>query len=752
MIYLIGIALGSVRYQTGFLQDFFQWIHEQRAYQLDIETNVTPWWCDKKLITLQFGSMDGKTQWVIQWSSLTELQKEHVKFYLELPHKLKVIHNAMFECVVLLFHGIRITNVYDTMLAEMILNCGMQFKEEEIEDDETEEAAGFYALTSLQYRYLCKGMDKTEQMGFGDDILTEAKVIYAATDVMPLGAIRRMQLPELSHYGLELVAGLEMEAVLGFAEMTFNGMELDQEKWRDNLQLALPVIAKAKADLDEMMMSPLWEFREYAFEKGYFSDRDRVVVNWNSPQQKKKVVDHYFPFLQDKCSKAVLERMLKGVGALVKTSDGMMISGSPFSDPVGEKIARAFLEGDYPYIEDLMTQADRHWLIDNHYMVPANETTINWNSRNQVLPMLRIVKKGLTSLDEQSMNRMGHPIAKALQEYKASLRLLTTYGETFITGTAKKRGNVEPDGKVRTSFNQIVSTGRTSSRRPNMQNIPVKETVGTRYRNAFVCDKDEVYVSSDYSSQELVIMAYLSQEPAWMEALHNGWDLHSICAEMIYKKKWKDAAEPGCEYYASKVKCSCKKHKAMRYNAKTVNFGVPYGMAAYKLSAELKIKAYEAQALLDEYAKTFPKIWGMLRYLQRFGVRNGFISTIEPFHRRRWFPFWKYHQVAIETHLAGIYDSNLGAIEREAGNMPIQGTAGDMTKVAMVLMYYHIHDNNLPVKLRMQVHDQIDTTAEASYAPSWVPLMDKFMCDAALLIIPNGLLRSDTQISTTWTK
>lgn len=743
MIYLIGNAPDSPRYKRIYtLEIFLDWLRPLPAYQLDIETNMTPWWCDKKLITLQFGSMDGKEQWVIQWSFLDIFSQGILARWLNDHSKLKVIHNAMFECVVLLFYGIRITNVYDTMLAEMVLNCGMQFKAEEIEDDETEEAAGFYALTSLQYRYLCKGMDKTEQTNFGDDILTEAKVIYAATDVMPLGAIRRMQLPELSRWDLEFVAGLEMEAVLGFAEMVYEGMELDQDAWRANIQLALPIIAKAKSELDHFLTSDLWEFRQYALDKGYFSENDMITINWNSPQQKKQAVDHYFPFLKDRCSKTALKHMLKN---------------SFFSDPMGDRISRAFLDGNYTHIETIMLQADKHWLIDNHYLIPAGETTINWNSVQQVLPVFKIIKRGLKNLDDQALSRIAHPIAKALKDYRSALKLITTYGETFITGKPNPKRKqdmpkVEPDGKVRTSFNQIVSTGRVSSRGPNMQNIPVKDPVGNRYRNCFVCDTGWVFVSSDFASQELVEMAYLSQEPVWMEAIEKGWDLHSICAGMLYKKKWVEAADPDCEYYKSKQKCNCNKHKVMRYNAKTVNFGVPYGMAAYKLSAELKVPVKVAEQLLDEYAKTFPKLWNTLRYLQRFGVKNGYIMTLAPFYRKRWFPYWKYHQAAIEMHLAGQWDPNLGAIEREAGNMPIQGSAGDMCKAALVLIYNYKWEHNLPVKLKMQVHDQIDTVATKEYAPTWVPIMDQLMRDAALLIIPNGLLRADTQISAQWAK
>lgn len=760
MIYLIGKAPESPRYKRVFtLEPFIDWIRLLPAYQLDIETNVTNWWCDKQLITLQFGDVEGKDQWVIQWSALNVYERKILAMWLEDHTKLKLIHNAMFECVVLLFYGIRITNVYDTMLAEMILYCGMQFKEEEIEDDETESAAGFYALTSLQYRYLCRGMDKTEQTNFGDDILTESKVVYAATDVMPLGAIRRMQLPELSRWDLEFVAGLEMEAVLGFAEMTFNGMELDTVAWRANVELALPVIAKAKSELDEYLVSPLWEFSQYARDKGYYSETDTIRINWNSPPQKKEIVEHFFPFLQDRCSKPVLTKLLKDVGKLVRTVDGNMAVINPFSDPLGEKIARAFLEGNYVFIETILLKADRHWLIDHHYLVPAGETTINWNSRDQVLPMLRLIKKGLKGLDEESMSRFNHPIATSLKKYKEALKLITTYGESFITGTKKQRGKVEPDGKVRTSINQIVSTGRISSRRPNLQNLPV-EDVGSRYLNCFLCDPGYRFVSSDFIGQELTEIAYMSQDPIWLRCLQTGEDIHSVVSELIYPgKQWEKAAEPGCAYYKLGAdgkpqhhKCKCKVHDSLRYKVKRLDFGLAYGMGPGKLAGMIKVSFQAAEKLIADFFRTFPKIAQLLGQLGRFGVENGYTMTLAPFFRKRWFPYWRYSQGSIATHLAGQYDPQLGAIEREAKNMPIQGTGGDMCKVALVLIYNHIHENNLPVKLKMQIHDRLDTVATEDYAPIWEPQMDAFMREAGQLIIPNGMLKADTSISLTWSK
>lgn len=748
MINLIGNAPESNRYRTGTWEQFVYWVSGLREYQLDIETTIDEYWMNKKIMCIQFGDVDGRVQWVLQWSALSIEQKFWLKLFLENRSRQKLIHNAMFECIVLLFHAIRIDNVYDTMLAELIMNTGMDFEEENTggkDKDEAIGAAGYYALTSLSDRYLCKRMDKSSQMLFGDDILTESKVIYATADVQPLGFIRTMQLQRISSLDLEYVLALENAVVPAFAEMTYTGMLLNTEKWRENINLAVPVITAAKEALDAYLSQE--PFVKTAIERGFISNEDRVTINWNSPKQKQEIVEHFFPFLIGRVGKPVLSRMLKA---------------AEFSDPMGREIVQALHDGDWAIVNKIVLEADREWLINHDYVIPAGTGNINWNSPDKALEMLHCIRPKMHNTNAETMSKFTHPIGKALTGYRSALKLLSTYGENFITD------NLEPDGRIRTTFRQIKSTGRVSSSGPNMQNIIVDESVGTRYRNAFECGEDEVYCSSDFTGQELVIMTFMSQEPVFLEAIRKGQDLHSICAELIYKKKWKDAAAEDCAYYKlgtdgkpQHQKCNCKAHKVMRVNAKTLNFGIPYGMSEFKLGGALSIPVSAAKAIMDEHERTFPKLWRMIRWLSKFGITKGYIMTLAPFFRKRWFPYWVISRNLIEQHLQGQFDANLAAIEREAGNMPIQGSGGDMCKLAMVLMYEKIHysgrqfpdgSRDLPVKLAMQVHDQIDTHVRKDFSEEWKPIMHQCMLDAALVIIPNGMLGADTAISPFWTK
>jgi DNA polymerase-1 len=205
----------------------------------------------------------------------------------------------------------------------------------------------------------------------------------------------------------------------------------------------------------------------------------------------------------------------------------------------------------------------------------------------------------------------------------------------------------------------------------------------------------------------------------------------------------------------AKQKCGCKKHKPIRYDMKTVDFGLAYGMSEFKLASELKISVSQAKQKLQDYFRAFPKIGNLLRYLGEFGVKNGYIQTIYPFYRRRWFPQWRWYRQYIDDHIAGIrYSSGLGEIERASKNMPIQGSCADMMKVAVCHIYDYIHNNKLEdrVYLVMQVHDQVDTICRADFAEEWKVKLTDLMQEAAKAIIPTGILKAETTITTRWSK
>lgn len=282
-------------------------------------------------------------------------------------------------------------------------------------------------------------------------------------------------------------------------------------------------------------------------------------------------------------------------------------------------------------------------------------STINWDSPTKVVKVFQHLVPKLEDVNANSLYkyRFQHNLISSYLNYKEISKLYTTYGEEFFK-------YIKSDNKVHTNFQQILNTGRMSSSEPNMQQIPSDN----KYRNCFICPTDYVFVSSDYSSQELNVIAYGSKDPVFLSALQNNEDLHSVCAELVFKTKWSDAALPDCKYTASKQKCNCPEHKKLRTQVKGINFGLAYGMGPHKLSDQLDIKLNEASDLIDQYFEAFPSIKNFLTKLGNYGKTHGYITTFPPFKRKRFFPEWD--GVATEP-------KNKGIIERASKNTPIQG-------------------------------------------------------------------------------
>ena len=363
---------------------------------------------------------------------------------------------------------------------------------------------------------------------------------------------------------------------------------------------------------------------------------------------------------------------------------------------------------------------------------------VKWTSPTQVLKVFQKLVPELEDVNGKKMYkyRRQHKIIDLYVKYKEKMKLATSYGSDFFKF-------VSSDGKIHTQFNQILDTGRVASKKPNMQQIPADN----KFRNCFLAPDGWCFVSSDYSSQELNVIAFGSQDPVWIKALKQGQDLHSVCADLVYGQEWANAAEDDCSYMINKSKCKCPRHGRLRTNVKTINFGLAYGMGPHKLADTLDINTKAAEVLISKYFDAFPAIGGFLDKLGSFGKKYGYIKTFPPYNRRRWFPTW-YPRIYQEKSQA----FELGSIERASKNTPIQGASADMTKKALILIRDFIKLHNAPVKIVMTVHDQVDTICREDYAQEWVVEMTRLMEQAALEVVTNGLLKADTNISKSWEK
>ena len=265
-----------------------------------------------------------------------------------------------------------------------------------------------------------------------------------------------------------------------------------------------------------------------------------------------------------------------------------------------------------------------------------------------------------------------HEIVGNILEHRGLKKLLGTYVDALPSLINKRTG------RIHTSFNQtIASTGRLSSSDPNLQNIPVRGEEGKEIRKAFIPEPGCLFFSADYSQIELRVMAHLSNDENMIEAFREGYDIHAATAAKIYKEDMNEVS------------------RDQRTKAKRANFGIIYGITIFGLAERLDISRDEAKQLIDGYFETYPKVKEYMETAKETASKNGYVETL--FKRRR--------------YLADINSRNAtvrGFAERNAINAPIQGTAADIIKVAMINIYNRFNNEGIRSKMILQVHDELN--------------------------------------------
>jgi DNA polymerase-1 len=337
--------------------------------------------------------------------------------------------------------------------------------------------------------------------------------------------------------------------------------------------------------------------------------------------------------------------------------------------------------------------------------------SINLNSPKQLatvlfdklqLPALKRTKTGpSTDADVlEQLAELGHEVPKLLLEYRELEKLRSTYVDVL----PKKIHPVT--GRIHTSFNQIgAATGRLSSTDPNLQNIPVRSPRGEQIRRGFVPQPGWKFVVADYSQIELRLMAHLSLDPAFIEAFRQGHDIHRQTAAIIFGVP--------LDLVSSE----------MRARAKTINFGTIYGQGPFALSKQLSISQEEAKAFIAEYFRRFAGVRAFLDRQVELARERGYVETL--FGRRRYVP---------ETRDRNFNVRAFG--ERIAQNAPLQGSAADLIKIAMVRLHAALRDDGLSAGLLLQVHDELVLEAPVPEVERVAALVKKHMEGAASLEVP----------------
>ena len=287
------------------------------------------------------------------------------------------------------------------------------------------------------------------------------------------------------------------------------------------------------------------------------------------------------------------------------------------------------------------------------------------------LPSYKKTKTGYsTSAEVLEKLRGAHPIVGEVLEYRQYAKLKSTY----VDGLLKV---ISPDGRVRTSFQMTVTaTGRLSSTEPNLQNIPTRTELGSELRRMFVAGPGQILVDADYSQIELRLLAHISGDQAMVDAFRSGEDFHTVTAAHVFSVPVEEVTP------------------AMRRAAKAVNFGIVYGISPFSLSQDLGVTVAEAKAYMDAYFHRFPGVKAYMDQVVERARADGYVET--PMHRRRALP-----EIKSSNHNMRSFG------ERVALNMPIQGAAADIIKLAMVRVHRHLKEAALEARLIMQVHDEL---------------------------------------------
>lgn len=288
-------------------------------------------------------------------------------------------------------------------------------------------------------------------------------------------------------------------------------------------------------------------------------------------------------------------------------------------------------------------------------------TVQNWNSPQQVKKFFNgrgIPIESLTGIEEIA-DAYNDPILNKFIELRGLYKDVTTYGDSWLEDTVKGT-TVDPDGRIRTDYEQILNTGRLSSSHPNIQNIKRDGL----HRSAFVAGKGKVFIIADYTSQEIGIAAAASGEEIWIKAILRREDIHSLTGSLLYPDEWRKGTEKGCKF---PKQCECKVHKIYRQHAKVMNFAIMYGSGAHQIALKLKMSNNNGLKLLAKYRRVVPKLTRWLENNGKEAIRTRISFSADPFKRRRL-----------------LRDPEDWMLKNIGKNNPVQSCGANMLKLAMV--------------------------------------------------------------------
>ena len=376
------------------------------------------------------------------------------------------------------------------------------------------------------------------------------------------------------------------------------------------------------------------------------------------------------PLLQQELYTNCMDQLFKDIEMpLVRVLKNMEFTGVRINQRVLADISKLFSQRLKEYEQNVYEISGKNFNLSSPKQV--GEVLFNKMGLDE---KAKRTKTGQYETSEATLEalRKKSPVIEQLLNYRAMKKLLSTYVDALPALVNKRTGHIH------TSFNQAVTaTGRLSSSNPNLQNIPVRGEDGKEIRKAFIPERGCEFFSADYSQIELRIMAHLSNDCHMIQAFNEGLDIHTATASKIFHKTINDISSNE------------------RRKAKTANFGIIYGISPFGLSQRMDISRSEAKELIDNYFKTFPDIKNYIERIIQIAHEQGYVETL--FNRRRYLPDINSRNASLRSFS-----------ERNAVNAPIQGSAADIIKIAMIRIDKRFHEENLHSKMILQVHDELN--------------------------------------------
>ena len=378
---------------------------------------------------------------------------------------------------------------------------------------------------------------------------------------------------------------------------------------------------------------------------------------------------------------------------------------------------------DVPMLRQAEMQLNEELQTLEQQIYTAAGVTFNINSPKQVGEVLfdqlhldskaKKSKNGQYSTSEEVLLALKpkHPVVGMILAYRELKKLISTYISALPT-------YINPEtGKIHTTYNQTVTaTGRLSSSNPNLQNLPIRSERGQLIRQAVIPDEGCLFLSADYSQIELRLMAHFSQDPHLVEAFRSGQDVHAATAAKIFNVPIEQVT------------------KDQRRQAKTANFGIVYGISAFGLAQQLDCSRAEAKALIDGYFAAFPGVIDYIERQKQLAREQGYAVTL--FGRKRYLPDILSHNATVRSFA-----------ERNAVNSPIQGTAADIIKMAMVTIHRRLKEEGLKAQMIMQVHDELNFNVPVSEVDRVREIVVSEMQNVVHLTVP---LIADCGVGANW--